>query len=171
MLKNNARAAQAGAAAFVLGQSARNVGLLLCPEFTYRRNELWLLEHSITKQLCSAGISLDKSFTLQFQNKVDARDHLRPLNYRGRFLEGVSAKIKEKEFLWKNAPLWKDGRTDLAQQMCTKDMVSIESVLEDANGQPMDTPESEEFGFSGARKIEQIGQNACEKLLQGMMKD
>ena len=70
MLKNNARAAQAGAAAFVLGQSARNVGLLLCPEFTYRRNELWLLEHSITKQLCSAGISLDKSFTLQFQNKA-----------------------------------------------------------------------------------------------------
>jgi hypothetical protein len=103
--------------------------------------------------------------------KVDARDHLRPLNYRGRFLEGVSAKIKEKEFLWRNAPLWKDGRTDLAQQMCTKDMISIESVLEDANAQPMATPESEEFGFSGARKIEQIGQNACEKLLQGMMKD
>ena len=50
-------------------------------------------------------------------------------------------------------------------------MISIESVLEDAHGQPLATPESEEFGFSGARKIEQIGQNACEKLLQGMMKD
>ena len=68
--KNNARAAQAGAAAFVLGQSAKNVGLLLCPEFTYRKNELWLLEHSITKQLCTTGLSLGKSFTLQFQNKA-----------------------------------------------------------------------------------------------------
>ena len=79
--------------------------------------------------------------------------------------------MKEKEFLWRNAPLWKDGRTDFAVQMHTKDMVSIESVLEDANGAAMGTPDAEEFGFSGARKVEQIGQNACEKLLQGMMKD
>ena len=28
--------------------------------------------------------------------QVDARDNVRPLNYRGRFLEGVSAKLKEK---------------------------------------------------------------------------
>ena len=79
MLKNSARAAQSGAAAFaarsgaaafVLGQSVRNVGLLLCPEFTYRKNELWLLDHSITKQLCTAGVSLDRSFTLQFNSKA-----------------------------------------------------------------------------------------------------
>ena len=73
--------------------------------------------------------------------------------------------------MWRNAPLWRDGRTELAQQMHTKDMISVETLLEGANGQPMATPESEEFGFSGARKIEQIGQNACEKLLQGMLKD
>ena len=69
-LKNNARASQAAAAAFLLGQSARNVGLLLQPEFTYKKGELWMLENSTMKQLAQNGITLDKSFTLQFKEKA-----------------------------------------------------------------------------------------------------
>ena len=69
-VKNATQAAQAGAAAFILGQSGRNVGMMLCPDFTYRKNELWLLEHAITKMLCHKGVSLDRSFTLQFQSKA-----------------------------------------------------------------------------------------------------
>ncbi|CAK9014882.1 Uncharacterized protein SCF082_LOCUS12523, partial [Durusdinium trenchii] len=157
-LDESGNAAQAGAAAFILGQSGRNVGMMLCPEFTYRKNELWLLEHAITKMLCHKG--------------VDARDNVRPLNYRGRFLEGVSAKLKEKDFLWRNALLWKEGRTEYATQMLTKDMVAVEATLEDSStGAVMAAPDSEEYLFGGARKVEQVGQNACEKLLQGMMKD
>ena len=102
---------------------------------------------------------------------MDARDQIRPLNYRGRFLEGMSAKLKDKEFLWRNAPLWKDGRTEYATQMHTKDMVTIEALLEDATGAVIAAPDSEEYLFGGARKVEQVGQNACEKLLQGMMQD
>ena len=70
MLKQGTRNAQASAAAFVLGLSGRNVGMMLSPEFTYKRNELWMLEHSISKQLCQMGLSLDKSFTLQFHSKA-----------------------------------------------------------------------------------------------------
>eukprot|EP00435_Cladocopium_sp_Y103_P067203 s449_g29.t1 len=70
MMKQAARNAQAAAAAFVLGLSGRNVGMMLGPEFTYKRNELWMLEHSISKQLCQMGISLDRAFTLQFHSKA-----------------------------------------------------------------------------------------------------
>ena len=54
-LKANARAAQS---------------LLLEPEFTYKKGELWMLEGSTMKQLAHHGISLDKSFSLQFKEKA-----------------------------------------------------------------------------------------------------
>ena len=96
---------------------------------------------------------------------------MRPLNYRGRFMEGLSTK-SNKEFTWKNAPLWREGRTELATQLHTKDMVMIETPLEDQpRGVAISAPEGEEHLFGGARKVEQIGQNACEKLLLGMMTD
>ena len=103
--------------------------------------------------------------------QVDARDQVRPLNYRGRFLEGICSKLKDKDFLWRNAALWRDGRTELATQLRTKEMLVVESTLEDRSGTAIGVPEGEEFLFGGARKVEQIGQNACEKLLLGMMTD
>jgi hypothetical protein len=69
-LKANARAAQSSGASFILSQSARSVGLLLEPEFTYKKGELWMLEGSTMKQLAHHGISLDKSFSLQFKEKA-----------------------------------------------------------------------------------------------------
>ena len=69
-LKNATRSAQCAAASFVLGSSPKAVGLLLQPEFTYKRGDLWLLENSIMKQLAQSGIQLDKSFTLQFKEKA-----------------------------------------------------------------------------------------------------
>ena len=69
-LKANARAAQASGASFILSQSARSIGLLLEPEFTYKKGELWMLEGSTMKQLANHGITLDKSFTLQFKEKA-----------------------------------------------------------------------------------------------------
>ena len=103
--------------------------------------------------------------------QVDQRDQVRPVNYRGRFLEGACGKIKEKDFVWRNAPLWRDGRTELATQMHTKDMLVIESLVEDGYGTAVAAPEGEEYLFGGARKVEQVGQNACEKLLTGMVQD
>lgn len=103
--------------------------------------------------------------------QVDARDQVRPLNYRGRFLEGICSKLKDKDFLWRNAALWRDGRTELATQLRTKEMLVVESTLEDRSGTAIGVPEGEEFLFGGARKVEQIGQNACEKILSGMMQD
>jgi hypothetical protein len=48
----------------------------------------------------------------------------------------------------------------------------IETPLEDqSRGVAISAPEGEEHLFGGARKVEQIGQNACEKLLLGMMID
>ena len=103
--------------------------------------------------------------------QVDQRDQVRPLNYRGRFLEGACGKIKDKDFVWRNAPLWRDGRTELATEMHTKDMLLVESLVEDGYGTAVAAPEGEEYLFGGARKVEQIGQNACEKLLTGMVQD
>jgi len=70
MLKTATRSAQSSAAAHILSISGRNLGLMLSPEFCYKRNELWMLEHAIMKQLCLNGISLDKAFSLQFHSKA-----------------------------------------------------------------------------------------------------
>lgn len=69
-LKTSTRSAQCSAASFLLGSSPRAVGLLLQPEFTYKRGELWMLENSVVKQLAQAGITLDRSFCLQFKEKA-----------------------------------------------------------------------------------------------------
>ena len=105
-------------------------------------------------------------------SQVDQRDNLRPLNYRGRFMEGISTKGKDKDFFWRAAKLFKEGRTEQAQQIQTSTMVCIEPLLEDqSRGVAITAPDSDEYLFHGARKVEQIGQNACEKLLNGMLTD
>lgn len=104
--------------------------------------------------------------------QVDQRDNLRPLNYRGRFMEGISSKSKEKDFFWRQARLWRDGRTEMATQLHAKDMITIESLLEDpSQGTAMAAPEPDENLFHGARKVEQIGKDGCEKLLMSMVND
>ena len=54
----------------MLACSDKSIGLLLQPEFTYKKNQLWMLENLAMKDLAGAGISLDKSWILMFKEKA-----------------------------------------------------------------------------------------------------
>ena len=69
-LKKAAKTAQVAACQSVLGLSERNIGILLQPEFTHKKNQLWMVENAHLKDLATAGLSVDKSFILMFKDKV-----------------------------------------------------------------------------------------------------
>ncbi|CAK9032260.1 unnamed protein product [Durusdinium trenchii] len=123
-IKNQTMAAQTSATSAILGDSMYNVGILLEPVFTYQKNSLWMLQNSCLKRLAVAGCTVDKGFVLQFKEKVDNRDHLRPLVYMGRILEGQMAHIPLRECIWKSSMLLKEGRTTPASQIATKEMLA-----------------------------------------------
>ena len=102
--------------------------------------------------------------------QADLRDNLRPLNYRGRILEGSISKVAHKDHFWRHAALLRDGRTEPATQLASKDLVVIESMDEETDGlQVMD--EKDYNNIQGGYKVEQVGQNACEKMLASMLSD
>ena len=57
----------------MLASSENNIGIMLQPEFTYKKNQLWMLENAHAKDLASHGISLDKGWILMFKEKVSVQ--------------------------------------------------------------------------------------------------
>ncbi len=51
-----------------------NIGLILCPMFSYKRGHVFQEETNLLSKLCNSGLSCDKSFSLLFRNKVDSRE-------------------------------------------------------------------------------------------------
>lgn len=79
------QSAQATIMGNVLHVSDKAIGLYLAPLHTYKRGNLWMLEHACLKALAHRALNLDKAFGLVFESKVDQRE-ARPLLYPGRFL-------------------------------------------------------------------------------------
>jgi len=72
------------------------------------------------------------------------------------------------EWLWKNAPLIRDGRTAFAEQLHTSAMETVEDVAPGAL--PSQTDDAE-VCTQGSKKFEQVGPAAMEKLLESMLDD
>ena len=73
------------------------------------------------------------------------------------------AHIPLRECIWKSSMLLKEGRTTPASQIATKEMLAPD--LTD-NALPGVADEGE---IQGGRQVEQIGQAACEKLLESLL--
>ena len=97
---------------------------------------------------------------------MDQRDNLRPLNYRGRVLEGAIARVPPKDNIWKNAGILREGRTEPATQVSSKELIFIETADESA-----EVALSADDAVQGGKKVEQIGACACTKILSGMLDD
>lgn len=164
-IKVNTMKMQTNVASCVVNQSNRNITLALMPEFTYKKGQLWLLEGSTIKQLATANINVDRSFTLNFKEKSDSRDS-RPLNYRGRVLLGATGS-SGKDSIFASSMLYQEGRTEMATQVHTKDMIAVEDTSETAL--PSTTDDSAEAWAQGAKKFEQIGSDAYLKLIEAVL--
>lgn len=128
-IKNSTLTTQASTTACILNNSRKNTGVCLLPEFTYKKGQLWMLEASCIKSLATQGVNLDRSCTLQFKERLDARD-VRPLSYKGRLMFGQGVNVNDSP--WKKTPLVTEGRTQLADQIPTRDMQQVEDVAPDA---------------------------------------
>ena len=95
--------------------------------------------------------------------QVDNRDQLRPLVYMGRILEGQMAAAPLKECVWKSSQLLKEGRTSPANQIPTKEMLAPDL------GDNLLPGNVEEGEIQGGRRVGQIGQSGCERLLESLL--
>ena len=129
----------------------------------YNKGKLWLQEFSCMKMLGNAGVHIDKSWVLQFQEKLDLRDS-RPLTYKGRLAMPLG--FKESELFFKGCQLMQEGRTNPAMQLAARDMITVEDV--GAGALPA-CVEDAEATIQGARKFEQIGLSAAERILEACL--
>ena len=81
----------------------------------------------------------------------------------GRIIEGQMASTPLKDCVWKTSQLLKEGRTTPANQIPTKEMLAPDLGDNSLPGC------SEEGEIQGARRVEQIGQSGCERLLESFL--
>ena len=74
---------QAGILGIVLNQSESNMGIVVMPEFSYQKGQLWRSEFMALELLSKQNLNVDKTLSIQFKARKDQRD-IRPLTYKGR---------------------------------------------------------------------------------------
>ena len=148
-VSSNGTQLQADLASCLIHQSQQNVGLLLSPMFAYDKGGIWPAEMASIYMLVNKSLVLETSWSLIFAEQRDKRDS-RPLQYKGRIIEGPTAPA---QCWWWNTKIAR-GYTDAATQMNAKDMVLWEDVMTDAL--PMSVDDSA-VTVQGAAKYQQIG--------------
>ena len=160
-IKTQTQNIQSGSLGVVLNQDPATVGLVVMPEFTYQKGQLWRSEFSAIEALAQHGLNVDRIVALQFLGRKDQRDS-RPLVYRARAAHGQS--FPEAEWVFKQSSLIREGRTPPVNQVAGADMVLIEDVDSSAlpTGVDMET-------VSGAKKFEQLGTELYAAILDQAM--
>ena len=159
-VRDAAQTCQAQALGVLCNNSARRLGLVMLPQFTYKKGQLYLHEIAVLNALSSASLNFDRSWVLAFEARKDSRDS-RPLTYPGRAVCGVS--VEDKDWLFKSCNLIRDGRTFPAEQLAAAQMLRVEDP------DPEALPGLSADPVSGARKYEQVGPNAFLKVLDACL--
>ena len=86
---------------------------------------------------------------------------VRPLAYRGRIAEPIG---QIQEPVWKNSKLFL-GYTDMAEQLPSRDMVTVQDISADALPE---TTDDANITIQGAQKFQQVGPDAMTKLFSAL---
>eukprot|EP00969_Alexandrium_andersonii_P079617 3510103-Alexandrium_andersonii.AAC.1 len=97
----------------VAGNNAKNIVLVLNPQFCYKRGQLYLSEAMVSTLLSTRAVNFDHKWGLTFVDRSDQRDQ-RPLLYDGRVV--IPFGTKDNEYFWKDCSLMK-GRTEPATML------------------------------------------------------
>ncbi len=122
---------------------------------------MWQAEQTSLNAVVKKAINIDRSFSLLFKARADARD-TRPLQFRGRILQPPAVLD---DGIWRESQLLK-GYTELAEQLAAGDMLTVEDV--DPEALPESTDEAKVL-VKGGKKWEQIGPDAATKVLGGLL--
>jgi hypothetical protein len=140
-----------------------NVALVQMPQHTYKKGQLWIMEHALLRNLAGLGLDVDQQYHLQFAARLDPRD-ARPLAYPGRVLRPIGHEWGH----WQSAGLLKMGRTAPAAQLAPAKMRQPEDL--NPSAVPLCT-DVDAVGPQGSHRWQQIGVDAALKLLDGMVDD
>jgi hypothetical protein len=117
---------QASVASVLLAQGGTTIGLMLSPLFSYKRGGVLQEELKIYNKLTNKNMNVDKSFSLLYkaESRVDSRD-CRPASYSGRVV--LASHVKDNESLFRGSRIFSYGYTDMADQLSSRDMVTVEA--------------------------------------------
>lgn len=156
-LKACAQNVQAGILGIVLNQSESNMGIVVMPEFSYQKGQLWRSEFMALELLSKQNLNVDKTLSIQFKARKDQRD-ARPLTYKGRI--AVGGIVSENAWLFRSSILAREGRTQPVEQLAGSEMAVVEDT--DSSALP---PSADLEAVTGAKKFEQLGEAAYAALL------
>jgi len=108
---------QAMALASLVHMVPKSIGLVLMPQFTYKRGSLYMSETEVYARFKTKALNFDRHWSLLFDmsSRSDPRDG-RPLVYDGRFVHASAA--KEKDVFFAQSKLWKARRHIWAASVC-----------------------------------------------------
>ena len=99
MIQSSQQQAQIQILSYILKEGEDNIALSINPVFSYKKGQVWMMEHMLMKSCAMAGsMNVDMSFALNFKGKPDFRDK-RPLMCPGRILTQSGKDVAE---LWKS---------------------------------------------------------------------
>ena len=154
---------QAGILGIVLNQSESNMGIVVMPEFSYQKGQLWRSEFMALELLSKQNLNVDKTLSIQFKARKDQRD-IRPLTYKGRIAFGGI--VSENAWLFRSSILAREGRTQPVEQLAGSEMAVVEDT--DSSALP---PSADVEAVTGAKKFEQLGEAAYAALLDAAIED
>ena len=145
----------------VATQGEKGICLVLNPQFSYKKGQLYLAEKMVVNLLSKRSLDFDRKFGLVFKERTDQRDS-RSLIYDGRVV--VPFSVKESEYFFKDAGIM-SGRTEPATMVRGSAMQCIEDVSETALPSTTDVDGT----VKGAAKVSQIGMDGMLRLLESSM--
>jgi len=152
---------QANFMAMLSGLSERAIVIVLMPQYTYHKGQLYISENKVTSMMSTRGLNFDHKFALCFESRPDARDN-RPLLNDGRII--TPAGVKDEEYFWRRCNLMK-GKTAEASMLHSRDLVSVSAI---GDTSLPDTTDLDSY-VKGAAKCQQIGEDGCSKIIDALL--
>ncbi len=139
---------------------AENIGIVLMPQHTYKKGQLWRLEGTALQLFKQANCNTDRTVAASFEVCQDPRDE-RPMIYTIRIMSPIrntptKPKFMSKQSLWSTSSLLLSGLVADIPRIKTKDMVEIECLGENA----LPTDIELDTHMSQSEKYQQLGSNA-----------
>ena len=147
----------------------QNMGLVLTPQFCYKKGGLFRLEADLLQKLANANLNLDRGFAIPLCNRSDERD-TRPMQYMGKFTLPMAFEPEKQPQryatgIWSSTALWNKATCEAAPMLKTRDMKTMDVINEEAAPTTTDVDTHQ----NPAEKTFQMGQNAMHKFLQSIL--
>ena len=154
---------QNGVLTWALHANAQSCCLLTLPQFTYKKGLLWMEEKKLVEMITAGNHNIDLGYSILFTGQNDQRDQ-RPMVYHGKFV--FASPIGDpRKTLFGNAEMVRLRRTEPVQQLPPNKMREVEDLT--PNALPPSTDSRD--GPKGASKYAQLGPDALEKMIKGML--